>query len=643
MLKMTRLEFRASLLRKRFSRKWPSAVVFGDNVFGSIHAESIYRDAFSKSDLLMLETVADQVSLVFENKRLSWELIESKRLSDTINDSLPVSIIILDRDFRISHVNRTYCDINNFRREDLIGKYFHNFLSSELLQKYDVAEEFLQVINTGLPIIHNSIRHSSPYHPDKILNISFIHVQSGKYPKIMVLIQDVTEFMKKTYQLSFLREISLAMQGILERDKLLHIILTCVTAGFAIGFNRAFLFLVDEDRNELRGTMGVGPSSRDEAYWIWNELSKQTHTFQDYLKKLEEGELKKSNLQDIIEGIRFNLNETKNVFTETIATGKYIHILNAWEDPLVDDSIKRMLASGEFVAIPMIVKKHTIGILVADNAFSGRSITEESIEVLTMFAGSAAIAIENAKMMEVLEQKIKELQKANIELEKAQDLLIRNERLAAIGEVSARLAHEIRNPLSTIGGFALSIPKKYEDREKTLKIASIIVEEVKRLEHTLSNVLDFTKPSIPHKVFMDINKVVVETLNILEGDIVSKGVIAITDFHEDDIEVELDVNQIKQVLINLIHNALNAMPEGGALELRTTRENGMARIDISDTGQGISPDNLENIFDPFFTTRCDGTGLGLSISNRIIQNHNGSLEVKSEEGKGTTVSIFLPV
>ena len=280
---------------------------------------------------------------------------------------------------------------------------------------------------------------------------------------------------------------------------MLHLILTCVTAGFAIGFNRAILFLVNEEKNQLQGIIGVGPSSHQEAYRIWDELSRQAQTFKEFIEKFDTGKPAKSALQDLVEGITFDLATTENVLTETIATVNYIHVLNAWEDPRVDEDIKGLLASKEFVTIPLIAKNKVIGVLMADNAYSGRNISLDSIEVLTMLGATAATAIENAKMLGDLEEKVEEVQKAYDELEKTQDMLIRSERLAAIGEVSARLAHEIRNPLSTIGGFAKSIPKKYEDRNRTIRNANIIIQEVRRLEQILTNVLDYSKPSIPIK------------------------------------------------------------------------------------------------------------------------------------------------
>jgi len=617
-------------------------IISEDRVLGVIHVESCDRDAFSESDVSALETISDQMSIALDNMRLSRELIYSQKLNETIIDSLPVSILILDRGFNVSYVNLTFCEINNFRREDVLGRPFGSLLSEVLPREFNLEKDLGNVINHRVSINHSNIRHTSPIHGENILNFTFTFLDAGDQPGIMVLIQDVTEFTKKNQQLSMLREISLAMQGLLDRDKLLHLILTSVTAGFAIGFNRAFLFLVSDDRKSLAGTLAVGPISQDEAYRIWYELSIHPMTFEDYLKKINRGELVVSALQKTVGDISFDLGSTHNILTETVTTGRYSHVLKAWEDPLVDEGMKKIILSSEFVTMPLIVKNEVIGVLFADNSFSGRGITQESIELLAMFAGTAAVGIENARIHEALGVKIEELEQTNIELAKAQDLLIRNERLTAIGEVSARLAHEIRNPLSTIGGFARSIPIKYNDMERTIRNARIIVEEVERLEHILTNVLDFSKPSVPKKAPTDINELAKDTVAILEGSFLSNGVVSVLTFSEEKLIADIDATQIKQVMINVIQNGLFAMPEGGALEIRTGREDNTIRIDITDTGTGIPTDYLDNIFEPFFTTRGGGTGLGLSISNIIVRNHNGYIKINTEEGKGTTVSIFLP-
>jgi signal transduction histidine kinase/putative methionine-R-sulfoxide reductase with GAF domain len=617
-------------------------VIFEDRILGVIEAGSDETNAFSNDDRIVLRTVADQIAMSSEKARLTRELIEAHQLSEAINDSLPVSIIIADRGLRIEWMNRTFLEMSMRKSEDWIGRPVLDLFPGDFSAKLAADRDLETVLATGVPITHSNIRYTSFEHQERVITVSFFHVLVGETPRVMVLIQDVTDFTKKAYQLSLLRKISIAMQGVLERDKLLHLILTCVTAGFAIGFNRAFLFLANRDGSELHGIMGVGPTSQEDAYTIWSELSRKALTFDEYLADANRGVIVRGGLQNLVENIVIRLPDTTNILTATSRNGTVIHVTNAREHPLMDETMRKLIISDEFVAVPLIVKNTVIGVLLADNAFSGTPITGDSIEVLTMFTSQAAIAIENAQILGDLEEKVHELEEAYRNLEKAQDMIIRNEKLAAIGEVSARLAHEIRNPLSTIGGFAKSIQKRYGDRERTIRNANIIVEEIHRLEHILSNVLDFTKTGAPKKTLGDINRLIRETLATMEGNIASNGVVVVLDISEGPLELNYDEAQIKQVIINLIQNAINAMPEGGALEIKTVSGEQDVRIEIRDTGVGIPPQHLDNIFEPFFTTRGNGTGLGLSISHRIVQNHGGKLDITSKEGKGTTVTIVLP-
>jgi PAS domain S-box-containing protein len=224
-----------------------------------------------------------------------------------------------------------------------------------------------------------------------------------------------------------------------------------------------------------------------------------------------------------------------------------------------------------------------------------------------------------------------------------QEQLIRSERLAATGQLAASIVHEIKNPLITIGGLARSFPNNYDDRDKTIRNAKIIVEEIERLEHLLSELLDFSKPVISMKKKIDLFKLLTDTVSMLEEELTSHSVKVSMDFSGKHLEIEADPDQIKQAFINIIKNALRAMPDGGSLSIKSSMTTDSVHIFFKDTGQGISPENLGRIFEPFFTTSKEGTGLGLAITQKIIQNHGGIIMVTSEPGKGTIFSITLPI
>ena len=219
----------------------------------------------------------------------------------------------------------------------------------------------------------------------------------------------------------------------------------------------------------------------------------------------------------------------------------------------------------------------------------------------------------------------------------------RSQRLASVGSLAAGIAHEIRNPLSSIKGFATFFKERYRDNPEDQKTADIMVQEVERLNRVIGQLLEFARPMEMKRHWTSIQEVIRHTLKMIEGQAKAKKITLRTDLPLHVGDIFIDSDKIKQVLLNLYLNAVEAMEEGGALTVAVLPHEGrMVRIDVSDTGKGIDEKDIARIFDPYFTTRSSGTGLGLAIVHRIVESHDGELRVTSEPGKGTTVSIFLP-
>jgi len=244
---------------------------------------------------------------------------------------------------------------------------------------------------------------------------------------------------------------------------------------------------------------------------------------------------------------------------------------------------------------------------------------------------------------ELLRQEKQKVEQSMQELVETQQKLVQSERFAAIGEAASHLAHEIKNPLMLMAGFAgqakRNLPENSQDREKL----DIIVQEAQRLEKMLIEVRDFTRPHKLHKESCQINDLISEALTIFENEIKAAQIQHRLDLSRDLPLVSLDKDRIKQVLLNLIKNSLEAMPEGGTLTIGSQRMNRRVRIWVEDNGTGIPQEKMKNIFSPYFTTKDKGTGLGLAVSYRIIQDHDGDIFVDSEPGLGTRFTFYLPL
>jgi len=221
----------------------------------------------------------------------------------------------------------------------------------------------------------------------------------------------------------------------------------------------------------------------------------------------------------------------------------------------------------------------------------------------------------------------------------------RNQRLAAIGRLAAGIAHEIRNPLSSIKGFATYFQERYKEVPEDQKTAEIMVQEVERLNRVIGQLLEFARPMKLNKKQAAIDEVISYSTEMIQKQAQERGIAIHTDLSLKDTALSIDVDRISQVFINLYLNALEAMDQGGTLRIDSfpDKESGAATVTVSDTGAGIQRDNLEHIFDPYFTTKQSGTGLGLAIVHRIIEAHKGEVKVDSEPGEGTTVTIVLPL
>jgi two-component system sensor histidine kinase HydH len=218
-----------------------------------------------------------------------------------------------------------------------------------------------------------------------------------------------------------------------------------------------------------------------------------------------------------------------------------------------------------------------------------------------------------------------------------------SQRLASLGNLAAGVAHEIRNPLSSIKGFATFFKERYRDRPEDKKTAEIMIQEVDRLNRVISQLLEFARPLDINKKRASIHTVIQDTLKMIEEQAGKKEIIVHADLSPDVGDVFIDPDKITQVFLNLYLNAVDAMEDKGVLSVILSPQNdGFIRIDVSNTGRGIEPNELSHIFDPYFTTKPTGTGLGLAIVHKIIEAHGGEIRVESVKEKGTTLSIFLP-
>lgn len=252
---------------------------------------------------------------------------------------------------------------------------------------------------------------------------------------------------------------------------------------------------------------------------------------------------------------------------------------------------------------------------------------------------------------ETLAQSHRELQEQTRLLLEKETQLRRADRLSALGQLSAGLAHEIRNPLGAIKGAVEILQDDFPPGHPKAEFYAILLKEVERLNDVLTNFLSFARPVTPHLAPLDVRAVLTALEGLISGQARAHRVQIFTSFHAGPSRLMADETLLKQAFLNIMLNAVEAMPEGGDLAISTRlspegaaggRPEWVEAV-FDDTGPGIQEEDLGRIFDPFFTTKKDGTGLGLAITHRIIETHHGTIRVMSQRGKGSTFVVTLPL
>ena len=229
------------------------------------------------------------------------------------------------------------------------------------------------------------------------------------------------------------------------------------------------------------------------------------------------------------------------------------------------------------------------------------------------------------------------------ELVESRERLIQAECFAAVGEAAAYVSHEIKNPLMVIGGLARQVERRQEENHPSKEKLRIIIDEIKRLENFLTELKDFTRPAQINKKTINLNDVIEDIVLLMEDAAHDKD-ISITVHLEPQLPaIMADPNQLKQVFVNLIKNALEAMYSPGKITIISGINDGQVFCSIEDTGKGIRQEELQKICHPFFTTKDKGTGLGLAVTHKIVTDHHGTISVSSTIGKGTCFIISLPM
>ncbi len=338
------------------------------------------------------------------------------------------------------------------------------------------------------------------------------------------------------------------------------------------------------------------------------------------------------------------------------------HVSQTGESILINDTkleklhvpLKGWAARSE-ICVALKDGENILGIIDVESR-EQNAFTHNDLIAIESLAGILAAVISSANQYQKLQETIRQLRTIEIELNarmeaqrSAENRLIQAAKLAAVGEMAAGIAHELNNPLTTVTGFSELVLEELPDGSAHREELEMVLREARRASDVVRRLLDFSRQGERTRIRADINEVVNDVIALTRHLIHTNNVELRIELNESLPWVSIDHNQMKQVLLNLIHNALQAMPKGGELQVGTSTakrdERDWVIMSVKDSGIGIKPADQERIFEPFFTTKGDrgGTGLGLSVTYGIITDHGGTIEISSEPDKGSIFAVWLPI
>jgi signal transduction histidine kinase/putative methionine-R-sulfoxide reductase with GAF domain len=620
-------------------------IVANGRALGAICLESRSPDAFTARDTAALQTVTAIIASHLEAGRMYDEMRELGDFNKTLIESMLHSLMAVDSNGVITLVNARLCQTLGLTRQELITQPIERVFGSGRQRTADLRHAITDVASTGTPYELPEIPLDAPA-GRQVFDVRMFRIYFRGEAQTILLLINVTRRWRMLRQMELVNEIGRLFGASLDINKVLHTVLTCVTAGAGLGFNRAFLLLREADTTlgqTLRGTMALGPSSHEEAALIWREMGNQELTLEQILEQSDVLDTQNPTpLQQQVLQLELALDNPCFPILETVIEQrralciKRRELIGAMDETLgtvCGDQLEKarsLFTAPEIAIAPLLAKDRVVGVIFADNLYSGAPIETDDIQLLDALSQQAGLTIANALAYQALQL--------------AQRELVGAERLAAVGEMAARVSHEIRNPLATVGGFARSIAKKPDNADEVRRKSAIIVDEVERLEDLLNDLLEMAKPRLLDLKPHSINAIVEHALLLAESEITA---------HLVHVEKELDKSlpfilcdraRVLQAVLNIIRNGAQAMPDGGTLRVQTKRsENGeYFQVIVQDSGTGITGQALKHVFDPFFSTKLKGSGLGLAITRRILRDHGGEIDVHSEPGQGTIFILNWP-
>ena len=448
----------------------------------------------------------------------------------------------------------------------------------------------------------------------------------------------------KTWEIRFLHELNVVLQTSMDLDEILSIAMTAITAGKGFGMNRAFLLMTDKERQFIRGYLGVGPRDYSEACDIWREIGQNDLTLREMARNFQKTKLasEKIKFHDILEQMSVPLSAQQHIFNRALRERKPILVRDAFTDGGVDPDLARVLGVDSFLIMPLISRNRRIGLLIADNCITHKPITPHDMQLMETFAFPVAFALERASLYERLQEEVDKLTAANEKLKEQQELIVKMEKMALVGQITSSIAHSIRNPLMIIGGFSRSLLKTSAEDDANRKNLESIVREAKQLEEVLEEVLSYADSLHPVMDTWDINQLIMGVSSRFKKRLEQIGIKYSCTTAPDLPMLFIDYKQIA-FCIRTIFSVMLEAPDVSEIRVSTVLEGADIVVEALDDGTASRREAVEELTPTASIIQEMGNNLGIPLCKTILEKNGNCFLIEKLPSRGTKYTIRLPI
>lgn len=564
--------------------------------------------------------------------------------------SNPVGIFAIDTGGFLRHINQRASEIFGYGApEEAVGKQLTQL---EFFLSGPVIDRINQSLVDGQPFKINCFpgTNLAGHFAHYCLSCNCSFDADGRANGIFGIIEDVSEQVKRQQELkdrveelSILSQISQEVSSANDTDEVIKVILTGVTARQGLGFNRAFLFLLDDESRMLTGRLAIGPADADEAGKIWSSLEKDERSLPELLSLYQvESERSNRSLTDLISGMRIDITNG-SLFARAMQERAPLVIGCETELDRITERILGRLGEKQVAMTPLVTRDRAVGLLLVDNAITHKEITDDDRQFLKLIADQTAAAVERSYLYRDLRERAVELERINSKLAETQNQIIEAEKMSVIGEITAAVAHELRNPLTIIGGFANLMNKNHDPGSSDIEYLDIIISETQRAEGVLTDVLDFSRASKAKDRRLDLNGLIRQAFDMLTLRMGSGRNRIKSTLCDAELPLWGNPDQLLHAYYQILWTLIQELPMEIIPKISTYALPEASRLEICCDHAPRHREKVEKLLGQYFGAGNSTKRLSLIVAEETLKHHGGNLGVESNPEEGPVLFVQLPL